>query len=282
MNRDDAAHRRGGRVLLGLAAPALLAGCGEGAGQRDQSPSQGETQPAPSLGEQSDDVADPARQAPLPSPRAGARRTSLPSSLTGKFAETVAQCASYYGPITVTNSAIDFGWGRATFRSVAQDGAGYRIEADLVSEGRIDATPQRVTYGLAARRGDAGVRFTNSRGTRDYGPCPDGDAETAAQPEAGTNEGWRRARCVVESTGQPTYRGACLFSEERGGTFSIRRANDGLIAGRRLITVALVGDGAAEVSGLTPSGNVSRWGRANRAADDRACWRGTDFRVCAY
>jgi hypothetical protein len=46
--------------------------------------------------------------------------------------------------------------------------------------------------------------------------------------------------------------------------------------------VQIVQPGVAEVRGLTRAGINSRWGSAQRSKRDRACWRGSDFWVCAY
>lgn len=92
----------------------------------------------------------------------------------------------------------------------------------------------------------------------------------------------RIARCVV-STEEAPYRGPCRFLPEAGGSFALEP-----VRGRRFfgditnISVAIVGRGEAEVSGLTTSGINSRWGSARRSRRDPACWEGQDFSVCVY
>jgi hypothetical protein len=93
----------------------------------------------------------------------------------------------------------------------------------------------------------------------------------------------RPARCVIASDGQPTYRGPCMFTAERGGTFHVAPGRGREFPGGQTgISVEIVEPGVAEVYGLTPTGPASRWGTAVRSRRDRACWDGSDFSICAY
>ncbi len=94
-------------------------------------------------------------------------------------------------------------------------------------------------------------------------------------------EAQRAARCAVTSSGG-SWTGPCLFSAERGGSFAIeRRDRRAFPGGATMISVGIM-DGEADVRGLTRDGINSRWGAARRDRRDRACWVGSDFRVCAY
>ncbi|WP_146256109.1 hypothetical protein [Aestuariivirga litoralis] len=83
------------------------------------------------------------------------------------------------------------------------------------------------------------------------------------------------------------FKGKCNFMPEAGGSFSLADA-DGkpkLYGDIGVVSVTLTGKDTAEVSGLvidSGGGHSSRWGTARRAADDRACWDGEDFRICAW
>jgi hypothetical protein len=80
------------------------------------------------------------------------------------------------------------------------------------------------------------------------------------------------------------YKGKCLFSPGKGGSFSLSHPtskNKPLYGSILVVSVAIEGV-AAEVRGLTKDGINSRWGIANRASKDKACWAGSDFRVCAW
>lgn len=106
-------------------------------------------------------------------------------------------------------------------------------------------------------------------------------ALVAALAIAAPADAQRNARCVVTSSGG-SWSGPCLFMAERGGSFTISRRDRRVFpGGATSITVAVMG-GEAEVRGLTRDGINSRWGMASRARGDRACWAGSDFRVCAY
>jgi hypothetical protein len=93
----------------------------------------------------------------------------------------------------------------------------------------------------------------------------------------------KSALCTVESNGRTMFHGYCDFLPERGGSFSLSAFNRNrpLYNGISLVSVYIVQRGVAEVSGLTSDGFNSRWGRAVRSRSDRACWVGSDFRICA-
>jgi hypothetical protein len=94
----------------------------------------------------------------------------------------------------------------------------------------------------------------------------------------------RIARCHVETAGKVEVSGTCRFISETGGSFALVNADrDKPLFGEILmVSVSIVSPEIAEVRGLTLRGNNSRWGAARRSSRDRACWEGSDFRVCAY
>ncbi|MGD9542788.1 MAG: hypothetical protein AB7F41_08975 [Methylocystis sp.] len=92
----------------------------------------------------------------------------------------------------------------------------------------------------------------------------------------------RPARCVVIGNGAPAYKGACDFSAEVGGSFSIAPIGKGAFGGATSISVSIISPGVAEVRGLTRDGINSRWGEAKRSKADPACWIGSDFKICVY
>ena len=92
------------------------------------------------------------------------------------------------------------------------------------------------------------------------------------------------ADCRVESEGKVQVSGKCRFTPDQGGSFTIEHAdaNRTTFFGEIMsITVSIVSPGVAEVRGLTRQGVNSRWGEARRMASDRACWQGSDFKICA-
>ncbi len=91
------------------------------------------------------------------------------------------------------------------------------------------------------------------------------------------------AQCVIKQNGDVAYSGSCEFIPDRGGSFSIRKKNiEPILPNITDISVFIVSPGVAEVRGLTTSGINSRWGSAVRSKKDAACWKGSDFEICAY
>ena len=98
-----------------------------------------------------------------------------------------------------------------------------------------------------------------------------------------SGQGSRIVQCRVESEGKMQVNGPCRFTPEQGGSFTLESADASrpLFGTILLVTVSLVSPGTAEVRGLTRQGVNSRWGEAQRSNDDRSCWVGSDFKICA-
>lgn len=95
--------------------------------------------------------------------------------------------------------------------------------------------------------------------------------------------------CAITSLpgGEVQFSGKCRFVPEAGGSFSLMDAagKDRFYGTIGMVSVYLTGQDAAEVSGLVldkSGGHNSRWGEARRSQEDRACWDGADFRICAW
>lgn len=94
----------------------------------------------------------------------------------------------------------------------------------------------------------------------------------------------RLVDCRVESEGKVQVNGKCRFTPDEGGSFTLEHADPKrtLFFGEIMsVTVSVISPGVAEVRGLTRQGVNSRWGEARRSNDDRACWQGSDFKICA-
>ena len=92
------------------------------------------------------------------------------------------------------------------------------------------------------------------------------------------------ASCRVESAGKVEVNGPCKFTPEgTAGSFTLenRDPQKALYGSILMVTVSVVSPGTAEVRGLTRRGINSRWGEAKRSSEDRACWAGSDFKICA-
>lgn len=94
----------------------------------------------------------------------------------------------------------------------------------------------------------------------------------------------RLVDCRVESEGKAQVAGKCRFTPDEGGSFTLEHADPKrtVFFGEIMsVTVSVISPGVAEVRGLTRQGVNSRWGEARRMANDRACWQGSDFKICA-
>ena len=81
------------------------------------------------------------------------------------------------------------------------------------------------------------------------------------------------------------YKGSCLFIPDTPkGSFSLsnpvpnKPLTDTIIS----VSVTVIEKGVAEVRSLTADGINSRWVEARRSTEDKACWEGDSFNVCAW
>lgn len=108
-------------------------------------------------------------------------------------------------------------------------------------------------------------------------------------PEASAQAGAKIVQCdILSLPGQSVqFSGKCVFQPEGGGSFSLSAIDrqSTLYGDMAVVNVVVVEKGLAEVSGLvidkTGGGHTSRWGQARRSIQDKACWDGADFRICA-
>jgi hypothetical protein len=94
----------------------------------------------------------------------------------------------------------------------------------------------------------------------------------------------RVVKCQIDSAGKEEYKGKCLFVPDTRGSFALSniKSNKPLFDGIINVSVSIIEKGVAEVRGLTTDGINSRWGEAKRSTEDKACWAGDDFKVCAW
>ncbi len=106
----------------------------------------------------------------------------------------------------------------------------------------------------------------------------------AALPAAAQSGGNRTVSCRIESAGTPVYSGKCRYTAAGGGSFHLDNPAEGRPLTGPIVSVSVTigAPGVAEIRGLTQAGINSRWGEAKRSAGDRACWVGSNFRVCAW
>lgn len=107
--------------------------------------------------------------------------------------------------------------------------------------------------------------------------------------EAAAQAGAKIVQCDILSLPSQSvqFSGKCVFQPEGGGSFSLSAVSQQatLYGDVAVVNVIVVEKGLAEVSALlsdnTTGGHTSRWGQARRSIQDKACWDGSDFRVCA-
>lgn len=91
------------------------------------------------------------------------------------------------------------------------------------------------------------------------------------------------ATCKIVEQGKTTFKGKCRFYPGAGGAFSISNVNPNkpIVNETMMINVYVVKPNVAEVGGEV-YGHISNWGQAIRSNKERACWVGSDFKICAW
>ncbi|MCP4934482.1 MAG: hypothetical protein GY927_09830 [bacterium] len=94
----------------------------------------------------------------------------------------------------------------------------------------------------------------------------------------------RNAKCLITSGNSTQFRRVCDFQAEPNGSFSLTNTKkSGRFFGDTVVvSVTVLSKNRADIRGLTKSGINSRWGSVKRSRKDRACWVGSDFKICAW
>ena len=93
----------------------------------------------------------------------------------------------------------------------------------------------------------------------------------------------RNAKCLIKSGNTTQFSGTCDFRGARNGSFSLTAGKSGrFVKNIVVVSVTVLSKNAADVRGLTKAGINSRWGSAKRSRQNRACWVGNGFKVCAW
>lgn len=140
-----------------------------------------------------------------------------------------------------------------------------------------------IAAGLAACSGPSSTDVPEESGEVTEQAVSTDDASVSDSGEAELpplRAGQKMARCVI---GPDRYEGPCVFQSESNGSFYVGMRDESAFYGDvTMVSVYVTEPGKAEVRGLTSGGNNSRWGVAERSEEDKACWVGADFTVCAY
>lgn len=91
----------------------------------------------------------------------------------------------------------------------------------------------------------------------------------------------KTATCQIDEQGRTTFKGKCNFHADSDGSFYITNTNPNRPLMRNVmdVTVNIEEKDFADVHSSNKNGNDSRWGKAKRS---KACWVGSDFKVCAW
>ena len=94
--------------------------------------------------------------------------------------------------------------------------------------------------------------------------------------------GDRIVHCYVDPGQGAEFRGPCLFTPLRGGSFTLEHRNPNRLLNGYIsrIDVDIVAPNVAVVTVLTSDGKY-HWGQARRSTRDPACWVGLAFTICA-
>ena len=94
----------------------------------------------------------------------------------------------------------------------------------------------------------------------------------------------RLVDCRLEGArGKVEFVGKCRLLRERGGSFTLENVDrkqplfDTVVS----VSVSIISPGIAQVRGLTSGGINARGEPARRSKNERTCWVGKDFKVCA-
>ena len=94
----------------------------------------------------------------------------------------------------------------------------------------------------------------------------------------------KSATCQIDENGRTAFKGKCTFIPSAGGSFTLmsQSPNKPLFRNIMDVSVYITERNHAEVRGSLSGGHNSRWGEATRSQNQKACWVGSDFKVCAW
>jgi hypothetical protein len=93
----------------------------------------------------------------------------------------------------------------------------------------------------------------------------------------------REIKCAFSQNNAPMTKSTCMFNSGKNGSFYLEstKPNGKVFLDYDMISVFIVAPGEAEVSSLYGA-HPSNWGHAKRSTSEKACWVGSDFKICAY
>ncbi|MCS4298907.1 MULTISPECIES: hypothetical protein [Acinetobacter] len=92
----------------------------------------------------------------------------------------------------------------------------------------------------------------------------------------------KSAVCQIDEGGKIRYKGKCNFEPQGGGSFYISHPNITQKLKVAGLTVMIEKKDQAIVEATKLSGGGSIWGEAYRSQQQKACWVGSDFKICVW
>ena len=92
----------------------------------------------------------------------------------------------------------------------------------------------------------------------------------------------KEATCQIDEGGQTRYKGKCNFEPQGGGSLYISHPNITKKVKVEGLMVMIESKDQAVVQATKLGGGGSIWGEAVRSQKQKACWVGSDFKVCVW
>ena len=92
----------------------------------------------------------------------------------------------------------------------------------------------------------------------------------------------KNATCQVDEGGKTRYKGVCKFEPQGGGSFYVSHPNMPKRIGVEGLMVMIESKDYAVVQATKIGGGGSMWGEAIRSQQQKACWLGENFKICAW
>ena len=92
----------------------------------------------------------------------------------------------------------------------------------------------------------------------------------------------KAAVCQIEEGGRQLYKGKCQFEAQGGGSVYISHPSFVRSVGVEGLMVVVERKNQAVVQATRIGGGGSMWGEATRSQAQKACWLGSDFKICAW
>ena len=92
----------------------------------------------------------------------------------------------------------------------------------------------------------------------------------------------KTATCQIDDNGSTIFKGKCIFTPQGNGSFYLSGKNLSATLGVEGLMVDVEQTNVANVQATLLRGGSSTWGQAIRSKNQKACWEGRDFKVCAW